>query len=163
MLIRRRRLSWSGALVGALMPFCLHGESRIRENFTMTSDDTVRLGNELRANLEREYARLTDTKTLNMGVKGNDVADIIEKYISIGTTFAEAENLLRSAGFTVDPRPSKNPPGNRPDRFAVSGRINSLFDVLFIKVEIIVVMTPPAPGDFSAIAGISAGLFVATI
>ena len=91
----------------------------------MISNDSEERGKELRSSLEHECARLRDTKTLRPGPLGNDVANVVAEYIPVGTAFSDAESSLRSAGFTVYPRPSANPPGNRGPHSAFAGRLQS--------------------------------------
>jgi hypothetical protein len=160
MLIRRRRFALASGLVGVLLPFCTWGEGINCKDIVMISNDSEERGKELRSSLEHECARLRDTKTLRPGPLGNDVANVVAEYIPVGTAFSDAESSLRSAGFTVYPRPSANPPGNRPDRFAVEAIMDTLYRSPAYNVQAIVVLNPPSPGDYSRIASISAGLFV---
>jgi hypothetical protein len=160
MLIHRRRFALASGLVGVLLPFCTWGEGFNGKDIVMISNDSEERGKELRSSLERAYARLRDTKTLRPGPLGNDVADVVAEFIPVGTAFSDAESVLRFAGFTVYPRPSANPPGNRPDRYAVEAIMDTLNRSFAYNVRAIVVLNPPTPGDYSRVASISAGLFV---
>ena len=65
-------------------------------------------GVRLRLELERAYQNLRHTGEFKSA--GNDVSSIVQKYIPVGTSFANAEITLRSSGFNVDPLPSREPP-----------------------------------------------------
>jgi hypothetical protein len=63
-------------------------------------------GARLRQALERAYKDLRHTGLFKAG--GNDVSDIVEKYVPVGTSFADAETTLRSSGFDIE-RPREPP------------------------------------------------------
>jgi hypothetical protein len=65
-------------------------------------------GVRLRLELERAYQDLR--RTGDFKTAGNDVSSIVQKYVPVGTSFADAEITLRSSGFDVDPPPSGEPP-----------------------------------------------------
>lgn len=121
-------------------------------------------GMQLRAEIETAYRRLKSAKQLVPGHRGNDIGDIIRKFMPVGTSFDDAESILRSAGFTVGPRPSLHAAGDRPDKYHVSAFIKSLDRVnFFSNVEVVVSLGPKAPGDYSTIQEISAGIFTTSL
>ena len=65
-------------------------------------------GVRLRLELERAYQDLRHTGEFKSA--GNDVSSIVQKYIPVGTSFANAEITLRSSGFNVDELPPWEPP-----------------------------------------------------
>ena len=65
-------------------------------------------GARLRLELERAYQDLRHTGEFKSA--GNDVSSIVQKYVPVGTSFANAETTLRSAGFNIDPLPPREPP-----------------------------------------------------
>jgi hypothetical protein len=67
-------------------------------------------GARLRRELERAYQDLRRTGEFKPA--GNDVSSIVQKYVPVGTSFADAETTLRSSGFDIDPLPPREPPKN---------------------------------------------------
>jgi len=65
-------------------------------------------GARLQLELERAYHDLRHTGEFKSA--GNDVSSILQKYVPVGTSFANAEITLRSSGFNVDPLPPREPP-----------------------------------------------------
>lgn len=129
----------------------------------MTIEDIPQRGKELRSEIEATYKELRSSNKLVMGVRGNDITEIAEKFIPRGTSFDSAEEILRSAGFTVYPRPGVDSAGNRPDRHDVSAFIKSLDQGFFSVVEVIVSLSPKAPGDYGEVNKISAGIFCTSL
>ena len=154
-----RRLFLRLGLAAMLSWFALSSCAIEKENGQMTSDDLEQRGKQLRAEIELVYKELKTTKKLRTGIKGNDIGEIVRKYVPIGTSFDDAENILRFAGFKVYPRPAANAAGNRPDRYHVSAWIDPLDQGLTWNVQVIVSLKPKAPGDYSDVSEISAGIF----
>lgn len=96
------------------------------------------------------------------GPKGNDIGEIVREYVRIGDSFDDAETILRSAGFTVHPRPGLDATGNRPDKYHVVAFINSLDHEGRHHIQVIVSLGPKTPNDYSSIYQISAGIFSAS-
>src|SRR5437763_13898291 len=113
-------------LAAMLSWFALPSCALEKENGQMTPSDFEQRGKQLRAEIEAVYKQLKSAKKLRTGIKGNDITELVLKYVPIGTFFDDAENILRFAGFTVHPRPEANAAGNRPDRYHVSAWIDSL-------------------------------------
>jgi hypothetical protein len=134
-----------------------------KENTQITSRELEQRGQQLRAEIESIYKNLKASGSLVSAVHGNKIDDVVLKYVPTGISFDEAENILRFAGFKVYPRPEANPPGKRPDRYDVSAWIDPLDKGLIWKVQVIVSLSPKAPGDYSNVSNISAGIFYNTL
>jgi hypothetical protein len=67
-------------------------------------------GARLRLELERAYQDLRRTGAFKSA--GNDVSSVAKKYVPVGTSSADAQTTLRSAGFDIDPLPPREPPKN---------------------------------------------------
>ena len=67
-------------------------------------------GARLRLALERAYQDLRHTGEFKSA--GNDVSPIVQKYVPVGTSFADAETTLRSSGFDIVSPPPREPPKN---------------------------------------------------
>lgn len=119
-------------------------------------------GGQLRIEIERIYHQLKREKKLVSGPKGNDIGEIVREYVRIGDSFDDAETILRSAGFTVHPRPGLDATGNRPDKYHVVAFINSLDHEGGHHIQVIVSLGPKTPNDYSSIYQISAGIFSAS-
>jgi|SRR5437867_1725526 len=156
-------LSLCLGLAAMISCFALPGMSVAKENRQMTSDDLDRRGKQLRAEIESAYKELKSANKLRGGIKGNDIDEIVLKYVPIGTSFDDAENILRHAGFKVYPRPAADAGGNRPDKSHVHAWIDSLDHGFGWNVRVIVLLGPKAPGDYTDITGISAGIFYDTL
>src|SRR5258708_31979110 len=89
----------------------------------MESNNFTQRGKQLRLEIEERYKKLTDDRALKSS-RPSDITDVVVKYIPVGTSFDDAENILRAAGFRVDSRPSANPTGNRPGKHDVVGAIS---------------------------------------
>jgi hypothetical protein len=125
----------------------------------MIADEINQRGIQLRADIEQRYAELSAEQQLKpMG--GNDISDIVLKYIPVGTSFDDAEKLLWLAGFNVDPRPSAHPLGNRPDKYDVVASIDPFIGHLFYKTSVYVHLSPKIPGDYNEVSKVYAGIAV---
>jgi hypothetical protein len=88
----------------------------------------------------------------------NDISSLVAGYIPVGISFDSAEQVLKSAGFTVYPRPPANTTENRPDRYNVAAFLQ-LDHGGSAKIEAIVSLSPKGPGDYGEVAAVSAGIF----
>jgi hypothetical protein len=124
------------------------------------ADDLEQRGKELRAALQRAYEDLRAARKLSGG--GTDMTDAVLPYIQTGMSFSDAETILRSAGFSVEPHPDLSQgsnPHKATDWYAVLARI-SPFDAGFMsKVSLYVSLLPASPGDYSSVAKVSAKIF----
>src|SRR5262245_38143180 len=121
-------------------------------------------GARLRVELERAYQDLRRTGEFKSA--GNDVTSIVKKYVPVGTSFADAETTLRSAGFNIEPLPpresSKNPYplGNGEDkRSAIFGTfVLAQHGVSRMTVE--VTLLPKILGaDHNTVKGVHAAIY----
>ena len=116
-------------------------------------------GKELRAALQRTYDTLRVERKLSGG--GTDITDSVLPYIRPGTSFGDAEIILRSAGFTVT-HPASRPPENlnrSKDWYAVTARIFPFATEFPMTADLIVTLLPKSPGDYSTVREVSAKLY----
>jgi hypothetical protein len=114
------------------------------------SDTFSQQGKQLRAELERVY-RSPKEAGQSVG-RGIDVSSTIAKYIPIGTSFDDAERILKAAGFTMAPRPPRPidrdpaPEWEKALRFAMVGGLD--LDQMFLvsRTSVLVVLFPDSPG-----------------
>lgn len=158
-------IAWSACLVLCvvflLMP--AHGETIQKEKIIMTSDLLEQRGKQLRSAIEQAYKKLVDARSLKpMG--GNDITEVVVQYIPVGTSFDDAESILRSAGFKVEPRPSANPSGSFPWRYDVMALIDS-FDLkrFPFKVSVSVFLSPKTPGNYDKVNKVDAGIVLSSL
>jgi hypothetical protein len=69
-----------------------------KKEISMTADDVQQRGKQLRAEIEKRYQELLQNNTLK---QSNPINDVVTKYIHPGTSFDDAEQVLRDAGFKV--------------------------------------------------------------
>jgi hypothetical protein len=126
--------------------------------------DSQGRGARLRLELERAYRDLRHTGEFKSA--GNDVSSIVKKYIPVGTSFADAETTLRSSGFTIEPRPPREPPNplwsdehKLMMRFAIVGTlVLAQHGVSRITVEI--TLLPKILGaDHDTVKGVHAAIY----
>jgi hypothetical protein len=115
-------------------------------------------GKALRNEIGSVYKTLRAEKKIT-GARGTDISDPVRKHIPPGTSFDDAEEILRSAGFTVSSRPPSDTTSNRPDRYRVGANLKLKGSFPF-KIEAIVSLTPKAPGDYSEVSMVSAEIFL---
>lgn len=121
-----------------------------------------RSGQMLRADLEQCYRKLRNEKKLHPN-GSSDVTALIEKYIPLGTSFDNAEAMLRFAGFSVDPRPNLNNPPTRWDSYYVVAAISPFAETFISKTSLYVSLIPRSPGDYTSVSKISAGFTLSTL
>ena len=103
------RATMKFAVICVSLLIAAHADAADQRN-QMNALDFQERGARLRLELERAYQDLRHTGGFKSA--GNDVSSIVQKYVPVGTSFANAETTLRSSGFNIDlpPRePSKNP------------------------------------------------------
>jgi len=134
-----------------------------KEVHQMVARDVVQSGRELRAKLQQTYKKLVDSNDLRGGLHGTDVTYAVLPYVPIGTSFSEAEAILRSAGFVVGPHPDSNPPPNpnRPkDWYAVVAQITPFAQKFPYRTDIYVSLLPESPGDYTIVSRVHAQFFI---
>jgi hypothetical protein len=126
----------------------------------MVTEDLQQRGRELRGAIDHTYKTLVDRNGLQQGLKGNDISPVVSKYIPLGTSFDDAEKILRAAGFTVDPRPGQNPPEDRPDKHDVVAYIVPYVQGFMSRTNVYISLRPKSPGNYTTIAKVNAGILV---
>jgi hypothetical protein len=131
----------------------------------MNALDFQERGARLRLELERAYQDLRHTGDFKSA--GNDVSSIVEKYVPVGTSFANAETTLRSSGFNIDPLPREPPKNPSPlwsdehklmMRFAIFGTlVLAQRGVSRITVEITLV-PERSVADHNTVKGVHAAI-----
>src|SRR5262249_18256922 len=117
--------------------------------------------------LERAYQDLR--RTGDFKSVGNDVSSIVQKYVPVGTSFANAEITLRSSGFNIDPLPPREPPKNPSPlwsgenksmmRFAIFGTlVLAQRGVSRITVEI-TLLPKTSEADHNTVKGVRAAIY----
>jgi hypothetical protein len=162
-LMLRKNISWL-LVVGlttmihwSTVPSASSGET----GHQMTSNELVQRGKELRNEIDSVYKTLKVEKKITGG-RGTDISDGVRKYIPPGTSFDDAEEILRAAGFDVSSRPLSDTMSNAPDRYSVGADLK-LGGSFGIKIQAIVVLTPKGPGDYSEVSRVSAGIFLSSL
>ena len=120
------------------------------------------LGNQFRLAVRELYASMKDNKTLRANY--NDISDFAKSYIPEGTSFDDAECILRRAGFDVHERPDANVPGdpnwpNKSDRYDVFATM-LLASGFLPGVKLMLGMRPKSPGDYSTVKEVRAAIIV---
>lgn len=87
---------------------------------------------------------------------GNDIVPVVAQYIPPGTSFDDAETILRDAGFTVGPRPlPQNGPGG-PGESQVQAVIDPFMPPLLCRTKVEVDLRPQLPFEYRVVLGMSA-------
>jgi hypothetical protein len=128
--------------------------------------DLQQRGARLRLALERAYQDLRHTGDFKSA--GNDVSSIVEKYVPVGTSFANAETTLRSSGFNIDPLPPREPENPSPlwsgehklmMRFAIFGTL-VLAHQGASRITVEITLLPKILGaDDNTVKGIHAAIY----
>ena len=126
----------------------------------MRPNELVQRGKDVRNEINSVYQTLKTEKKLSG--RGTDISDHVRKYIPPGSSFDDAEEILRSAGFSVSGRPPGDTTSNWPDRYDVGASLE-LYGSFAIKIQAIVSLTPKRPGDYGEVSGVSAGIFVSSL
>ncbi len=128
-----------------------------KEVHQVVAKDVVQSGRELRIKLEETYKKLVDTNGLRL--LETDVTYAVLPSIPVGTSFSEAEAILRNAGFVVEPHPTPNslPDPNKPkDWYAVLASIAPFHKKFPFITDLYVMLYPDSPGDYKSVTKISA-------
>lgn len=126
-------------------------------NHQVASEDFVKPGKELRIKLEEIYKKLVDTNGLRL--LKTDVTYAVLPFLPVGTSFSEAEAILRNAGFVVEPHPTLNSlsnPNKPKDWYAVLASIAPFHKKFPFVTDLYVMLYPNSPGDYKSVTKISA-------
>ena len=115
-------------------------------------------GRQLRRDIEALYSSLKSSKSLRVGVLGNDISDFIRKYLPEGMSIEDAERTLLSAGFRIGQRPSDGVPAPFEKGYLVAAM--SLPKQMFSARQVMVGLRQKAPGDYSAVGEIQASIII---
>jgi hypothetical protein len=127
----------------------------------MGAADLHERGQALLASLQETYKRLQDDRRLSGS--STDITESVLRFIPAGISFADAEAILRDAGFSIEypEQYLKIDPRNRPrDWYAVLGVKDPFVQLWVGKVSVYVTLLPKSPGDYSAVEKVSASLWV---
>ena len=126
----------------------------------MNAHQVEQRGKQLRAEVERIYAKRRAENSLKpMGAGRNFITPDVLRFIPLGTSFDEAEAILRAAGCVVSSR-AKN-----TQRQALSYKDNVLAQLRLSSAvgsvtEFLVTLTPRAVGDYSVVDDLTAEIAV---
>ena len=109
----RMRATVKLAAVCVSLLMAAHADAVGQRNQASTASLQER-GVRLRLELERAYRDLRHTG--NFKSAGNDVSPIVKKYVPVGASLADAERILRGAGFDMAPPPEEPPRTPSPSR-----------------------------------------------
>jgi hypothetical protein len=155
--VKPRSLSTVTAILGLILLLCVK-QLGAQE---LASSSLMQRGKDLRTALEKTYAG--HDSHFGGGLHGTDVTAAVLPFIPPGTPFADAETILRDAGFTIEPYPDVTAPPNpnrAKDWYAVLARIDPFATFLIGKATVYVSLLPPAPGDYTQVSSLSATFFV---
>ena len=126
-----------------------------------TTQDYKHTGERLRREIKVIYADLKKRHSLGSPTSGgNDVTDIVLKYIPVGTSFDTAEAILRSAGCKIGAHPADIPNPARPLR-AQEPVLATLKLEGWLTPEVLTVsLVPRANGDYNSVTSVSAGIIL---
>jgi len=129
-----------------------------REKSVEGSKQLVDRGRQLRLDIDRTYKKLSEEGAIkNQGMGRNFITDVVTKYIPLGTSFDDAEAILRAAGFTVYPRiPNPRISDLYPEKHDVIATIDQYVPTPFGKTSVDVALRPRAPGDYSVVQNVTA-------
>ena len=126
----------------------------IKENGGMTASELALRGKQLRKEIDETYKRMDDTHQIKSPFNGqNFITDVVIKYIPIGTSFDEAEAILRAAGFKVGPREGHV---RSHDKFLVVADIDQYAPTPFGKTSVVVFLEPASQYDWSIVTSLRA-------
>jgi len=116
--------------------------------------DVQTRGTELRTAIDKRYKELAEAGAIkSMGNGRNLITDTVVQYIPLGIAFADAEAILKAAGFVVGPR-TTTPVS--PNYYSVSAAIEQYVPTLFGKTSVFVDLEPPSPTDWTTVRKLSA-------
>lgn len=163
------------AAFGLLVALGLPGAAAITRITTktatpeMVSSEIMKQGTQLRQDIERAYRKARSKNTLKPGAtRGLDIAEVVERWIPVGTSFEDAEAILRAANFKVEERPSEATPStspfwrDHPGRFAVGANL-ILDSNIFSTVKVGVALYPEHPFRYEQVNRVEAHLFLISI
>lgn len=120
----------------------------------VTADVLQQRGAQLRMEIDAAYKQLRASKSLKNTVNdGNDVTEIVLKYIPLGMPLDDAQAILRETGCKVE----------SPRQGQVVARIRMRDGVLDLKHTLAVELAGPALGDVGGVRNVSATIYLAYV
>lgn len=144
-------------LLGAFSWPVSHEATAGQEKDMLKSNELELRGKQLRKAIDEEYKRLDDIKELKKQRGGYTViTDVVVKYIPIGTSFDDAEEILRAAGFKVGKRTM-----NHANQYEMFSEINHYKLTLpFGNTSVYVVLYPKNKDDWSTVQKLEAAISI---
>jgi hypothetical protein len=118
-------------------------------------------GKGLRRAIENKYEEMVRTKSFKPRGQGrNAIDDVVLEYIPIGTSFDDAEAILRSAGFEVGPRGAGRIYKNT---YEVSATISFFREIFLGRVDVYLRLYPRNKDDWTEVQAVEAGFIKDTL
>jgi len=137
-------------LIGVALPAKSYAQTPAAQAEPLGAGTLEQRGAQLRAEIDATYQQLRASKTLSNRVRqGNDVTDVVGKYIPVGIRFDEAQAILRAAGCIV----GFSHEGQLFGRSAMNDRM------LDIKHTLEVDLAPQASNGTSVVGEVHATIF----
>ena len=142
----------------SVLMFCLisacswavSNETTAEKEKIMKSNELEHRGKELRKAIDDAYEKLADAEALR---GKNTITDVVIKYIPIGTSFDDAEAILRAAGFKVEEREMN---AKEPKVFS---RIRDYkLTPLFAGTSVNVILRPKSNDDWSTVQSLRSNI-----
>ena len=133
----------------------LNNSMHQKETLQMNQADLQVRGKQLRAAVDKRYRQLDEKDQINPQ-RGNNIDDVVTPFIAIGSSFDEAEIILRAAGFKVSPR-QKHP--YIINQYLVYASIDPYALKGMGKTGVTITLEPKNPNDWSSIEKLSAAIF----
>jgi hypothetical protein len=121
----------------------------------MSTADIRQRGVSLRDQLSAACSTLINKGEVS--AEGNDLSGIVSAYIPVGTSFSDAENILRAAGFEVGPKPKSD---FIPKSYAVVGVITTFNNTAPERFDLYVDLYPKVPYLFTFVDSLTASFYV---
>ncbi len=123
-------------------------------------------GRQLRVAIDEAYQLYKKERDSGVKPKDNfgDISDLILRFIPIGSTFDDAERILRAAGCYVGPRGATTLYGtDYKGRFDVQAGISHIEKMFFGRADLFIHLTPPKEGDYRVIVRVWASFATSTL
>jgi hypothetical protein len=123
-------------------------------------------GARLRLELERAYQDLRHTGEFKS--TGNDVSWIVQKYVPVGTSLANAETTLRSSGFDIDSLPPRELPNSPSPLGSGEHKLmlrSAIFGTLVLaqqgvsRITVEITLSLKISGDHNTVSGVQAAIY----
>jgi hypothetical protein len=143
-----------------VLVFCLPGvcswaasnETSVEKEKITKSNELEQRGKQLRKAIDEAYKKLEDTHVIK-GYGSNSIYDVVVHYIPIGTSFDDAEAILRAAGFKVGPRKQNS---LSHDLYEVAAVIEYYVPTSFGRTDIDISLIPESPNNWKTVKDITA-------